>query len=403
MTIYKLHRRPISLGVVPSGRCEEIGKCTHTVIVTYAVDLYSGIMSTLPDPPLPRLASIDRSQLLLHTVDVERLIDEDHSARSIWHLVGRMNLSLYHAKIVALEGRAGRDHTAPQLLISLWLYGYSQGTSSAREIARQCAPSTPTGDRLHVADEFIDIVQKGVATLALLVAGYWAFFRFIRFRTLKPRVEFRFEWSGPLACEAGRVGILALKMSNKGNTKIELRKDGTNLCMLKYALLKAKPGTEPMAVISRPAKELKHLGQVFAAHKSIEPGDTIDDVRTVLIRDLNCLAAQFEIRVYGANKWTASAAFPLARLAPRASSTSEDEEDKYSQCEKLRDLLGSRKFEAEDIVSDGRAGEDEKALLDTIERAMKVTSKLSADAKDDVLKEAKKLLDELDELLRSHL
>jgi transposase len=96
-------------------------------------------MSTLPDPPLPRLASIDRSQLLLHTLDVERLIDEDHSARSIWHLLGRMNLNLYHAKIAALEGRAGRDHTAPQLLISLWLYAYSQGISSAREIARQCA------------------------------------------------------------------------------------------------------------------------------------------------------------------------------------------------------------------------------------------------------------------------
>ena len=68
-------------------------------------------MSTLPAPPLPRLASIDRSQLLLHTVDVERLIDEDHSARSIWHLVGRLSLSLYYAKIAALEGHAGRDHS----------------------------------------------------------------------------------------------------------------------------------------------------------------------------------------------------------------------------------------------------------------------------------------------------
>jgi transposase len=96
-------------------------------------------MSTLPAPPRPRLASIDRSQLLLHTVDVERLIDEDHSARSIWHLIGRMNLSLYHANIGALEGRAGRDHTAPRLLISLWLYAYSQGISSARAVARQCA------------------------------------------------------------------------------------------------------------------------------------------------------------------------------------------------------------------------------------------------------------------------
>ena len=71
-------------------------------------------------------------------MDVETLIEEDHSARSIWQLVGRLNLSLYHAKIAAVEGHAGRDHTAPQLLISLWLYGYSQGISSAREIARRC-------------------------------------------------------------------------------------------------------------------------------------------------------------------------------------------------------------------------------------------------------------------------
>jgi transposase len=89
-------------------------------------------------PPLsPRLASIDRSQLVLHTVDVETLIEEDHSARSIWHLVGRLHLNLYHAEIAAVEGHAGRDHTAPQLLISLWLYAYSQGISSAREIARR--------------------------------------------------------------------------------------------------------------------------------------------------------------------------------------------------------------------------------------------------------------------------
>ena len=90
-------------------------------------------------PPLPpRLASINRSQLVLHTIDVEHLIDQDHGARSIWELVGRLNLSLYHAEIAAVEGRAGRDHTAPQLLISLWLYAYSQGISSAREIARRC-------------------------------------------------------------------------------------------------------------------------------------------------------------------------------------------------------------------------------------------------------------------------
>lgn len=88
--------------------------------------------------PSPRLTSIDRRQLVLRTVDVERLIEEDHSARSIWELVGRLDLSLYHAQIEAVEGRAGRDHTDPQLLISWWLYAYSRGISSAREVARQC-------------------------------------------------------------------------------------------------------------------------------------------------------------------------------------------------------------------------------------------------------------------------
>lgn len=88
--------------------------------------------------PSPRLASIDRRQLVLRTVDVDRLIDDDHSVRSIWELMGRLDLSLYHAQIEAVEGHAGRNHTDPQLLISVWLYAYSRGISSAREVARQC-------------------------------------------------------------------------------------------------------------------------------------------------------------------------------------------------------------------------------------------------------------------------
>jgi transposase len=71
-------------------------------------------------------------------VDVERLIEDDLSVRSIWELVGRLDLSLSHAQIEAVEGHAGRDHTDPQSLISLWLYAYSRGISSAREVARQC-------------------------------------------------------------------------------------------------------------------------------------------------------------------------------------------------------------------------------------------------------------------------
>ena len=86
----------------------------------------------------PRLVAVNRRQLVMRTMDVELLIEEDHSARSIWELVGRLDLSRYYAEIGAVEGRAGRDHTDPQVLISLWLYAYSRGISSAREVARRC-------------------------------------------------------------------------------------------------------------------------------------------------------------------------------------------------------------------------------------------------------------------------
>src|SRR5467141_856450 len=90
------------------------------------------------DTPVPRLVAIDRRQLLLRTVDVEKLVEDGHAVRSVWGLVGRLDLRWYHAQIAAVEGGAGREHTDPQLLISLWLYAYSRGISSARELARQC-------------------------------------------------------------------------------------------------------------------------------------------------------------------------------------------------------------------------------------------------------------------------
>jgi len=95
-------------------------------------------MATKTAVTRPRLAAINRRQMVMRTIDVERLIEEDHPARAIWELVGRLDLSRYYAEIAAVEGRAGREHTDPQVLISLWLYAYSRGIGSAREMARRC-------------------------------------------------------------------------------------------------------------------------------------------------------------------------------------------------------------------------------------------------------------------------
>ena len=86
----------------------------------------------------PRLQRVNRKQMLLRAVNVEQLIRDDHPARAIWELVGRLDRTPFHQEIAAVEGVAGRPALDPQLLISLWIYAYSEGVSSAREIARLC-------------------------------------------------------------------------------------------------------------------------------------------------------------------------------------------------------------------------------------------------------------------------
>ena len=90
------------------------------------------------EPPKPRLKAIDRQQMCWHPVEVERLVEPDHAVRAIWELIGQRDLAGYYAPIKAVEGVAGREAIAPQLLISLWVWALSEGVSSAREIERRC-------------------------------------------------------------------------------------------------------------------------------------------------------------------------------------------------------------------------------------------------------------------------
>lgn len=88
--------------------------------------------------PRPRFEPIDREQMVMRALDVEQLVDQDHPVRAIWELVGRLDLSSFCEGIRAVEGERGRPSYNPRLMVSLWIYAYSRGVSSAREIARRC-------------------------------------------------------------------------------------------------------------------------------------------------------------------------------------------------------------------------------------------------------------------------
>lgn len=85
----------------------------------------------------PKLQPVNRSQAMWIPVDVEELVGPDHKVRAIWDLTGQFDLSGFLEKIVSRQEDAGAPAWDPRLLVSLWVYAYSEGISSAREVERQ--------------------------------------------------------------------------------------------------------------------------------------------------------------------------------------------------------------------------------------------------------------------------
>ena len=83
-----------------------------------------------------KLKLVNRQQTTVAVIDVEELIAEDHKARAIWELTGRMDLSGFEEPLRTTVGCVGRAAWDPRLLVSIWVYAYSEGISSAREVER---------------------------------------------------------------------------------------------------------------------------------------------------------------------------------------------------------------------------------------------------------------------------
>ena len=107
-------------------------------IEEFRVESASGDGEMVVQEPAKRLKPIDRRQCYWGAIDMEKLIAEDHPARGIWAMVNQLDLTALEAKIKAIEGRAGQSSLDPRLLIALWIYGYSEGINSARELSRMC-------------------------------------------------------------------------------------------------------------------------------------------------------------------------------------------------------------------------------------------------------------------------
>lgn len=87
-------------------------------------------------PRKPRILEPDHQQIAIRFDDPDRSLAEDHLARVLFLIVGRLDLSAFVRKAKAVEGHAGRPLLSTQMKLSLWLYAICRGIGSAREIER---------------------------------------------------------------------------------------------------------------------------------------------------------------------------------------------------------------------------------------------------------------------------
>jgi len=87
-------------------------------------------------PRKPRILEPDHQQISIRFDDPGRTLAPDHLARTLFLIIGRLDLSKFVEKSRSVEGHAGRPLLSVQMKLALWLYAISQGVGSAREIER---------------------------------------------------------------------------------------------------------------------------------------------------------------------------------------------------------------------------------------------------------------------------
>src|SRR3989338_8832116 len=83
-----------------------------------------------------RMRPVERKQYFMETVSLEDMAAKDDTVRAIWAFVERLDLTAYYNKIKSRVNKAGSPAYNPKVLLSMWIYAYSQGISSAREVEK---------------------------------------------------------------------------------------------------------------------------------------------------------------------------------------------------------------------------------------------------------------------------
>jgi transposase len=111
---------------------------------------------------------------------LDAMLPEDHKARLIWDLLGRLDLSRFYEPILARGRGPGAPATDPKILLALWILATSEGIGSGQEVARLCGlhdayrwicggvsvdAHTLTDFRVDYGEAYDDLITQVIAVL----------------------------------------------------------------------------------------------------------------------------------------------------------------------------------------------------------------------------------------------
>jgi hypothetical protein len=136
--------------------------------------------------------------------------------------------------------------------------------------------SEATSSGLDNAKTVADIVGTLITAVAVIVGAVWAYYRFFKDRTYRPRLEVSMggEW---FTVDGERLLLARVQIKNIGSSVVELLQKGTGLRVSTMAA-DASESDAPRPVEWVPGRVYKILEE----HAWIEPGETVSD--DVLLR-----------------------------------------------------------------------------------------------------------------------
>jgi hypothetical protein len=145
----------------------------------------------------------------------------------------------------------------------------------------------------------LDAAQNLAKFIALIVAGIWAYFNFVKSRTYHPRMEL--EASGEIRIVGRRRYLVPrFTLKNIGRSKIDLIQRGSGYriwTVTEESICNSMPEREDTHPLSWAGGKIVY--KMFEAHGWIEPGESIFDEGLVVALPPDCIAAKVQARLVG--------------------------------------------------------------------------------------------------------